>query len=124
MFGRREKMKKALLLALMAGISIALIRIDLSSGWPCPEPDPENMCFNDAECERQFTEEYTNYFRQFYPEPCTIEVIVMSVCPWGVCENWGCKNYYDITIFIHDPIAGEDYEFYNYNQPSETWPCY
>lgn len=117
-------MKKALLLALMAVISIALIRIDLSSGSGCPEPDAELMCFNDAQCESEFEEEYRYYFSQIYPDPFTIEVFVWSACPFGVCESGMCTNYYNIMVWIENPITYEHYEFYYYNRPCETWPCY
>lgn len=118
-------MKKALLLALMAGISIALIRIDLSSWFPCPEPDPEKMCFNDSQCEDRFKAEYEYAFRSdpFY-DGCEIDVFVWPVCPFGVCESRMCTNYYNIEVYIFCPNTGEVYGFYDYNQRCETFPCY
>jgi len=106
-------MKKALLLALMAGISIALIRIDLSSWFPCPEPDPEKMCFNDSQCEAEFVDEYKYAFSS---DPqyagCEIDVFVWAVCPFGVCESGMCTNYYNIEVSIYCPGSGESYGFY------------
>lgn len=117
-------MKKALLLALMAGISIALIRIDLSSRQGCPEPDPELICFNDTQCESRLEREAKYYWEQIYPDPFIIEVFVWAVCPFGVCESGMCTNYYDIMVWIENPITQERYEFYSYYEPCETWPCY
>jgi len=123
--GRREKMKKALLLALMAGISIALIRIDLSSWFPCPEPDIDKICFNDSQCEAEFVDEYKYAFSS---DPqyagCEIDVFVWAACPFGVCESGMCTNYYNIEVSIYCPITGELYGFYYYNRPCETFPCY
>ncbi|MBP8600246.1 MAG: hypothetical protein KBI45_00575 [Candidatus Saccharicenans sp.] len=111
-------------------LSLICIKSDISSEVSslrivedCPDPDPALMCFNDSRCESIFREEYTNLFRQSYPDPWVIEVDVIPYCPYGICHDGMCRNYYDIWIRLFNPITGEGVELWNYHQPCETWPC-
>lgn len=109
-------------------MNLTMTKVSLADGYQaincgCPDPEEEYICFNDYQCENKFRNEYVNLYRPLYPEPWIIEIYVIPVCPYGICTGGFCRNYYNIWIRLFNPVTGQSEEYWNLNQPCETWSC-